>query len=250
MKVRTLIVDDESLARERLAQLLSKEPEIEIVGECGDGASAVAAINEKKPDLAFLDIQMPEMDGFAVLDAIEVEPMPIVVFVTAFDKYALKAFEVQALDYLLKPFDKERFASALSRALDHVKLRANPPEPSGDLTEPVAPAKPVDRLSIKADGRIVLVKTADISWIQAAHNYVEVHEGAKTHLLRGTISAIETRLDPEKFVRISRSLIVNVDYVKELEPQFYGEYIVTLRDGARLTLSRRYRNKLPQLGVS
>ena len=250
MKVRTLIVDDEALARERLLQLLGKEPQIEIVGECADGSEAVAAIEGKKPDLVFLDIQMPEMDGFAVLDAIDAEPMPVIVFVTAFDKYALKAFEVQALDYLLKPFDKERFASTLNRALEQVKLRANPTEPSADLADPAPAAKPVDRLSIKTDGRILLVKTADISWIQAAHNYVEIHEGQKTHLLRGTISAIETRLEPEKFVRISRSLIVNVDYIKELEPQFYGEYIVTLRDGARLTLSRRYRTKLPQLGVS
>ena len=252
MKARTLIVDDEQLARERLRQLLSKQPEIELIGECADGREAIAAIQKQSPDLIFLDIQMPELDGFAVLEAINAEPMPVIVFVTAHDKFALRAFEVHAVDYLLKPFDRERFESALRRALEQVKHRADPARSEAQaavLTEMQAPAKPLERLAIKSGGRIVVVKAADIAWIQSAHNYVEIHEDKQSHLLRETISAIETRLAPDKFVRISRSVIVNVDRVKELEPLFHGEYTVTLQNGQRLTLSRRYRNKLPQLGL-
>jgi two-component system, LytTR family, response regulator len=255
MKVRTLIADDEELGRERLVRLLTAQPEIELVAQCGDGAQAVGAIQEHKPDLIFLDIQMPELDGFAVLDAINVDPMPVIVFVTAHDKFALKAFEVHAVDYLLKPFDRERFQSALNRALEQVKHRERGnTEQSEAQTAALAealspPSKPIERLAIKSDGKITLVKTSEISWLQAAHNYVEIHEDKKTHLLRGTITAIETRLPAEKFVRISRSVIVNVDRVKELQPQFYGDYTVTLHDGTKLTLSRRYRSKLPQLGV-
>jgi two-component system LytT family response regulator len=253
MKVRTLIADDEELGRARVRQLLSKHPEIEIVAECADGREAVAAIQEKKPDLIFLDIQMPELDGFATLEAINIDPMPVIVFVTAHEKFALKAFDVHAVDYLLKPFDRERFESALERALKQVKHRESPEQAEAQtaaLTDALSPpSKPLERIAVKSDGRILLVKTADISWIEAAHNYVELHEDKKTHMLRGTITAIETRLPAEKFVRISRSVIVNVESVKELQPQFYGEYTVTLHDGTRLTLSRRYRNKLPQLGV-
>jgi two-component system LytT family response regulator len=251
MKARTLIVDDEELARERLRQLLAAQPEIEIVGECADGHAAVAAIKTQLPDLVFLDIQMPELDGFAVLEATNVEPMPVIVFVTAYDKFALRAFEVHAVDYLLKPFDRERFESALRRALEQVKHRDGAPRAEAQaavLTEMQAPAKPLERVAIKSGGRIVVVKTADIAWIQSAHNYVEIHEDKQSHLLRENISSIETRLSPDKFVRISRSVIVNVDRVKELEPLFGGEYTVTLQNGQRLTLSRRYRHKLPQLG--
>jgi two-component system LytT family response regulator len=253
MKARTIIVDDEQLARERLRQLLANRPEIELVGECSDGREAVAAIKKESPDLIFLDVQMPELDGFAVLEATDVEPMPVIVFVTAHDKFALRAFEVQAVDYLLKPFDRERFESALRRALERVKHRSGPERSeaqAGTLTEMQPPAKPLERLAIKADGRIIVVKTADIAWIQSAHNYVEIHQDNKqAHLLRENIGAIEARLPADKFVRISRSVIINVDRVKELEPLFYGEYTVTLQNGQHLTLSRRYRHKLPQLGV-
>ncbi len=254
MKVRTLIVDDEQLARERLRQLLTNRPDIELVGACADGREAVVAINKESPDLIFLDVQMPELDGFAVLEATDLEPMPVVVFVTAHDKFALRAFEVQAVDYLLKPFDRERFESALQRALDRVKQRkevARSDAPAAVLAEPAAPSKPLERLAIKSDGRIIVVKTADIAWIQSAHNYVEIHQdNQQAHLLRENIGALETRLPADKFVRISRSVIINVDRVKELEPLFYGEYSVTLQNGQRLTLSRRYRHKLPMLGVS
>jgi two-component system LytT family response regulator len=252
MKVRTLIADDELLARERLRQLLADQPEIDLVGECADGRETVAEIRKKTPDLIFLDIQMPELDGFAVLDAINLEPMPIIVFVTAHDKFALRAFEVHAVDYLLKPFDRERFQSALQRALEQVKHRADPARAQAQaaaLTEMPSPAKPADRLAIKSGGRITILKTADIAWIEAAHNYVEIHEDKRSHLLRETMGGIEQKLCPEKFVRISRSVIVNVDRVKELQPTFYGEYKVTLHNGTQLTLSRRYRSKLPLLGV-
>ncbi len=252
MKARTLIVDDEQLARERLRQLLADQPEIELVGECADGLEAVAAIKEQSPDLVFLDIQMPELDGFAVLEAINVEPMPVIVFVTAHDKFALRAFEVHAVDYLLKPFDRERFESALRRALDQVRHREDPARAQAQaalLTEIQAPTKPIERLAIKSGGRIVVVKTADIAWIESAHNYVEIHDDKQAHLLRESIGSIETRLPSDKFVRISRSVIVNVDRVKELEPLFGGEYTVTLQNGQRVTLSRRYRHKLPQLGL-
>lgn len=252
MKVRTLIADDELLARERLRQLLGGQPEIELVGECVDGREAVAAIQEKSPDLIFLDIQMPELDGFAVLEAIKTEPMPVIVFVTAHDKFALRAFDVHAVDYLLKPFDRERFESALRRALEQVKNRGNAAQAQAQaalLAEVQSPTKPMERLAIKSDGRITILKIADIAWIEAAHNYVEIHDDKKSHLLRETIGGIEQKLPPEKFVRISRSAIVNVDRVKELQPLFHGEYKVTLHNGKQLTLSRRYRRKLPQLGV-
>ena len=252
MKTRTLIADDEPLARERLRQLLTEQPEIELIGECADGREAVTAIQKNSPDLIFLDIQMPELNGFEVLEAINADPMPVIVFVTAHDKFALKAFEVHAVDYLLKPFDRERFGSALRRALQQVKYREDPTRAEAQaavLTEMQSPAKPMDRLAVKSGGRIRILRTADIVWVEAAHNYVEIHEDKQSHLLRDTMSSIEQKLPADKFVRISRSVIVNVEKVKELEPLFYGEYTITLQNGKRLTLSRRYRNKLPRLGV-
>jgi two-component system LytT family response regulator len=252
MTIRTLIVDDESLARDRLRDLLREEPEIQIVGECADGREAVTAIRQESPDLIFLDIQMPELDGFGVLDAIGAEPAPLIVFVTAFDQFALRAFEVHAVDYLLKPFDRERFRTALRHALAQLKQReghVRETHQSALLAELKSAGKPSERLAVKSSGRVVFVRIKDIDWIEAAHNYVELHAGKECHLLRETLNAIEGRLAPETFVRISRSVIVNVERIKELQPLFYGEYAVTLQNGARLTLSRRYRNKLPQLGL-
>jgi two-component system LytT family response regulator len=253
MKVRTLIVDDEVLARERLHQLLASEPEIELLGECADGNSAVAAIEKQSPDLIFLDVQMPELDGFGVLQAIEIEPPPVIVFVTAHDKFALRAFEVHAVDYLLKPFDRERFKKALDRALDRIRHRetsaTTQQAQAAVLTELKPPSKPLERLAVKTGGRVIFVKVSDVDYIEAAHNYVELHVEKQSHLLRETLNAIEARLPAEKFVRISRSVIVNIERVKELQPLFYGEYAVTLHNGVRLTLSRRYRDKLQQLGL-
>ena len=252
MKIRTLIVDDESLARDRLRQLLEHEPEIEIIGECADGCAAVAAIRRDSPDLVFLDIQMPELDGFGVLASIPADQVPAVVFVTAHDKFALRAFEVHAVDYLLKPFDRERFQLALQRALGQVRNResnALTTQLSALLAEWKGGAKSIERLAVKSAGRVVFVKTDEIDWIEAAHNYVELHVGKEVHLVRQTFEAIEARLSPAKFVRISRSVIVNTERIKELQPLFHGEYAVLLQDGTQLTLSRRYRDKLPQLGL-
>src|SRR5581483_8590582 len=226
MKIRTLIVDDEQLARERLRQLLQSEPEIQIVGECADGTQAVAAIHQESPEIIFLDVQMPELDGFGVLQALDLEPPPVVIFVTAHDKFALRAFEVHAVDYLLKPFDRERFKKALARALDRVKHRESAASQgqAAILAELKPAAKPVERLAVKTGGRVIFVKVADIDYIEAAHNYVELHVEKQSHLLRETLNAIEARLPADKFVRISRSVIVNIERVKELQPLFYGEY--------------------------
>jgi two-component system LytT family response regulator len=252
MKTRTLIVDDELLARERLRQLLENEPDIELVGECTNGAEAVAAIEKKAPDLIFLDIQMPEMDGFGVLEAMNTETTPVIVFVTAHDKFALRAFEVHAVDYLLKPFDRERFKKALERALERVRNREGTDQKAAQtavLAELKTPARPLERLAVKTAGKVIFVKLDEIDYIEAAHNYVELHVQKQSHLLRETLNSIEARLPAEKFVRISRSVMVNIERVKELQPLFYGEYTVTLQNGVRLTLSRRYRDKLQRLGI-
>jgi two-component system LytT family response regulator len=252
MKIRALIVDDELLARERLRQLLQDEPEIELLGECADGNEAVEAIQKHSPDLIFLDVQMPELDGFGVLQAMTRTPAPVVVFVTAHDKFALRAFEVHAADYLLKPFDRERFKKALNRALERVKHREGVQQDAqaAVLAELKPPSRPLERLAVKTSGRVIFVKLEDIDYIESAHNYVELHVDKQSHLLRETLNSIEARLPAEKFVRISRSTIVNIEKIKELQPLFYGEYAVTLHNGTRLTLSRRYRDKLERLGVN
>lgn len=252
MKTRVLIVDDEPLGRERVRKLLQDEREVEVIGECPDGASAVEAIRTESPDIVFLDVQMPELDGFEVIKAISGEKMPAVIFVTAHDQFALKAFEVHAVDYLLKPFDRDRFKTALRRAMDQVHRRQ-----AGDLSQklsalladvrPEPKLKHLERLAIKSSGRVIFVKVEDIDWIEAADNYVSLHVGGEEHLHRETMASIETQLAPGKFMRISRSTIVNVDRIKELQPLFHGEYTVILRSGARLTLSRSYREKLDQL---
>lgn len=252
MKIRTLIVDDELLARERVRQLLLNEPEIDMICECSNGREAVAAIRKEQPDLIFLDVQMPELDGFGVLQAIRTGPMPVIVFVTAHDKFALRAFEVHAVDYLLKPFDRSRFQAALHRALQQVKhLQGGALDQrlSNLLAELKSPPKSLERLAVKSNGRVVLVKIDDIDWIEAADNYVDLHVGKQSHLLREKLSVLETRLRPEKFVRISRSTIVNVERLKELQPLFRGAYAVILQDGTRLTLSSSYRDKLQQFGL-
>jgi two-component system, LytTR family, response regulator len=247
MKIRTLIVDDEALARHRLRQLLQDEPEIEIIGECADGREAVATIQKTPPDLLFLDVQMPELDGFGVVEALGTGPMPVVVFVTAYDQFAVRAFEVHAVDYLLKPFDRERFQKALSRAVEQVRnhdAHALQRRQSALLTDWQS-----SRLAVKSGGHVVWVRLEEIDWIRSADNYAELHVGARSHMLRETLGALEARLAPEKFVRISRSVIVNVQRIKELYRLFYGGCELVLHDGTRLTLSRRYRDKLQQLGV-
>ncbi len=250
MKIRTLIVDDEQLARERLRKLLENEAAVEVIGECTDGREAVTVIQEKSPDLVFLDVQMPELDGFGVLAAVAGPRLPAVIFVTAHDKFALRAFEVHAVDYLLKPFDRERFQVALHRALDKIKqhtTRELDQRLIALLADVKSEPKHSERIAVKMSGRVLVVKTDDIDWIEASDNYVSLHVGAETHLHRETMSALEEQLAPQKFVRISRSSIVNIDRIKELQPLFHGEYSVLLRNGTRLTLSRSYREKLDQL---
>jgi two-component system LytT family response regulator len=249
-KIRTLIVDDEPLARERIRQLLHKEPDIEILGECADGREATATIGQLKPDLVFLDVQMPELDGFGVLEQLDRRAMPTIIFVTAYDRFALRAFEVHALDYLLKPFDSGRFKQALERARERVRR-----EPAEDLSrrvsELLADLKPgpkqQNRLAVKSGGKVVFLKTDEIDWVEAADNYVSLHVGSESHLHRETMAALEASLPADKFMRISRSTIVNIERIKELQPMFHGEYTVILRNGTRLTLSRGYREKLDQL---
>jgi two-component system LytT family response regulator len=248
--LRALIVDDEPLARERVRTLLAAEPDVVVAGECGSGGEAVAAILMDRPDLVFLDVQMPELDGFGVLERVREAgaELPAVVFVTAYDAHALRAFEVHALDYLLKPFDRERFTRALARAREALARR----EADG-LDERLATllaarsARPyATRLAVKSGGRVRLVKAEEVDWIEAASNYVRLHVGGERHLLRETMAALEARLDPERFVRIHRSTIVNLDRVRELEPYFHGDYVVKLHDGRRLTLSRTYRERLEE----
>jgi two-component system LytT family response regulator len=245
--IRTLIVDDEPLARQRLRKLLEAESDVEVIAECEDGESAIAAVAEHHPDLLFLDVQMPILDGFGVLEAVSTDQMPVVIFVTAYDHYALRAFEVHALDYLLKPFDRERFDKALRRARSYLG-RENSEEVSLQLRALLEDVRPerkyLERLVIKSASRVFFLRVEEIDWIEAAGNYLKLHVGDETHLLRETMNSLEARLDPERFLRIHRSTIVNIERVQELQPWFHGDYLVILRDATQLTLSRSYRQKL------
>jgi two-component system, LytTR family, response regulator len=242
-KIRTLVVDDEPVARARVLSLLRDEADIEVVGECSTGPQAVSVIEATAPDLVFLDVQMPQMDGFALARTLG-DDMPAVVFVTAYDEYALAAFEIHALDYLLKPFSAERFRSALGHAREQVSQRRKGSESSKTATLPDRRGTRPNRLMIKSGGRIHFVRMADIDWCEAQGNYVRVHVGAQEHLVRDTMSHLESELDPQQFVRIHRSTIVNVDRIQEMQSSFNGEYVVLLRTGTRLTLSRGYREIL------
>jgi len=239
-----LIVDDEPIARRGVRLQLKGEPEFEIIGECANGMEAVAAIQAKAPDLVFLDVQMPEMDGFEVIEAIGVERMPRVIFVTAYDQYTLRAFEVHALDYLLKPFDRERFLKALNYARSSLDRGEFNRQLIRLLDDRLAARKPLERLVIKSGGRIYFLNVEEVDWIEAADNYVELHVGRESHLLRETISGLAARLDPARFLRIRHSTIVNLERVKELRPLFRCEYMIILQDGTELTSSRRYRKSL------
>jgi two-component system LytT family response regulator len=246
-KTRAVIADDEPLARQRLRMLLAEEPWIDLVAECVDAPTAIAAIEKFRPSLVFLDVQMPGGSGFDVIETIGAERMPFVIFVTAFDRYALRAFDVHALDYLLKPFDRERFREALARARERIDRRTE-----GDLEQRLLALvndlkpgpQPLERFVVKSAGRVFFVRAGDIEWIEAAGNYVKLHVGPETHLFRETMNALEAKLDPALFFRIHRSHIVNLERVRELQPWFNGEYVVFLTSGARLTLSRGYREKL------
>lgn len=250
MRIRTLIVDDEPLARERLHKLLEAEGDFDILEECGDGQQAVAMIEEHRPDVVFLDIQMPEQDGFGVLEEVTLPELPVVVFVTAYSQHAIRAFEVHALDYLLKPFTKSRLKETLTRVREHLTQRHTGElnrQLQAVLEEMRGSARGSDRLAVKTSGKVVFVKLADLDWIEAADNYVNLHVGKASHLLRETMTSIEKRLDSNQFMRISRSAIVNVDRIKEMQPMFHGDYAVILHDGTRLSLSRGHRDKLQKL---
>lgn len=255
-KIRALIVDDEPLAREGIRMRLQKEPDMKVIGECGNGREAVAVILSDLPDLVFLDIQMPGLDGFGVIEAVGARKMPHVIFVTAYDEHALRAFEVSALDYLLKPVDGERFFDALERARNRIRgenLEAISEQLRKMMAALKADGKYLERLSIKSGksgrsgGRIIFLGVDEIDWIEAADNYVQIHAGRESHLLHATMNSLENKLDPRKFLRIHRSAIVNIERIKELHPMFHGEYQVILKDGAQLTSGRGYRENLQKL---
>jgi len=248
--VRTLIVDDEPLARERLRTLLADETDVEIVGECGDGCQAVVAIEELKPDLVFLDVQVPNLDGFGILESIGADRIPAIIFVTAYDHYALRAFDVRAVDYVLKPFGRERLERALAHARTQIQ-RGRSNDVSGQLVallEEIRPQKTyLKRIMIKSGGRLFFLRTMDVEWVEAAGNYVRLHVGSESHLLRETMNGLEAKLDPDRFLRIHRSTIVNIERIKELQPWFHGDYVVILKDDRQLTMSASYREKLDEL---
>lgn len=250
MPLTTLIVDDEPLAREGLRVLLSRDPEVSAIREARDGREAVAAIRESHPDLVFLDVQMPEVDGFAVVRKIGPEHMPEVVFVTAHDQYAIQAFEINALDYLLKPVIEERFAKALERAKSRIRSNAaadSSRQIIGLLETIASPRTYPKRFAVRSTGKTVLVDVEDVDWMEAAENYVELHAGQLSHLLHVTMDTLEKSLNPEIFLRIHRSIIVNVGRIKDLRPSAHGEYVITLRDGARLQSGRIYSDRLRAL---
>lgn len=246
-KIRTVIVDDEPNARKMIRTLLSKEKDFEVVAECKDGEKAIKAIETLRPDLVFLDVQMPGADGFDVLLSLNLEKLPVVVFVTAYDKYAVRAFKVHALDYLLKPFDDERFSDALDRVREEMK-KNRVDDMHQRLKALISTVKSdriaSDRLLIKSAGRITFLPQDKIDWIEAAGNYLQIHVGKETHLVRGSVTSMEEKLLQDRFVRIHRSTIVNFDRVKEMTPSHRGEFEVVLVSGERLALSRRYREKV------
>lgn len=249
-KITTLIVDDEPLARERIRTLLEGEEEFEVVGECGDGADAIDAVQRLRPDLVFLDIQMPEIDGFDMLAALQGDEQPVVIFVTAFDQYAVRAFKVHALDYLLKPLDRERFAETLDRIRDQISgggardAQQRIARLLGDLQ---SQGRGWGYLPVRTDERIHLVPLAEVDWIEAAGNYVRIHSGSQCHLLRETMKELERKLMQGAFVRIHRSIIVNAQSIREVKTAFKRDYTVVLKSGDELKMSRNYRAALDEL---
>ncbi len=245
--IRVVIIDDEPLGRTVIREMLRRDQGFAVVGECANGHEAITLITDERPDLIFLDVQMPEIDGFEVLAALDSDQLPLVIFVTAYDQYAVSAFEVHAVDYLLKPFDRERFGKALQRAKTHLQ-REQPSDVSQRilalLEEQRSKPKFLERLVIKTNGRIFFLKTEEIDWVSAEGNYVNLHVKKDSYLLRETISGLETQLDPQRFARVHRSQIVNLDRIRELRHWSHGEYQIILHNGEELMLSRSYREKL------
>lgn len=246
--IRTVIVDDEPLGRTVIREMLRGDADIEIIGECANGHEAVELISRTRPELLFLDVQMPEVDGLEVLNALD--ELPLVIFVTAYDQYAVRAFDVHAVDYLLKPFDRDRFGKAVQRAKAQLKQTHNDAINERILAlleEQKAKTRYLERLVVKANGRVFFLKTSEVDWIEAEGNYVCLHVRKESYLLRETLSSLEAQLDPQKFPRIHRSQIVNIERIRELQPWSHGEYHVILHDGTQLTLSRSYRERLHEL---
>jgi Response regulator of the LytR/AlgR family len=254
-RITTIIVDDEPAARRGVRLLLERDPALEIVGEAAGGVEAAEMMLQLKPALAFLDVQMPGCDGFEALARVGPEQAPVVVFVTAYDHHALRAFEVSAVDYLLKPYDDTRFEAALKRAKDAVRQRQGQQVDARlhqllDYLQAGATPVPVagsDRILVKSSGEIFFLKAEEIDWIEAEGDYMKFHVGGKTHLMRETMARLEARLDPKRFIRIHRSTIVNVDRMRKLSPSFAGEYAVILQDGTKLKLSRGYHERIAAL---
>jgi two-component system LytT family response regulator len=263
MKMRTLIVDDEAVARRRIARLLAERDDVEILGECHGGRPAVQEIARLRPDLVFLDVQMPDMDGFDVLKHLDQDTLPAVIFVTAYDKYALRAFDAAAVDYLLKPFEPDRFSEAVDRAvrwksasrvgetderltrLLHQVIRREQDASVDFPSEPALPAArgPLDRFMVKHRGRTEFIRVCDVDWIESDGNYIQLHVGQTKHLVRSTITSCADRLNPRQFVRVHRRYIVNTDRIKEIQPWFGGDYVIVLTTGQKVRLSRNYREQ-------
>ena len=248
MSIRTVIVDDEPWARSKVAALLGKETDFEIVSECANVEQAVESISTDKPDLVFLDVQLRDRTGFEVIDAIGAESMPIVIFATAYDTYTLQAFDVHALDYLLKPFDEARLQLSLNRVRKRLQTADNDHVALRDLLSAVRNERRyLQRLAVTQRDRLVFVRTADVDWLEASGNYVTVHVGSNSYLVRETLNAMESRLDPQHFMRLHRSTIVNIDRVRQLSPWVRGEQAAVLTDGTQLTVGRAYRGRLAAL---
>ncbi|MBM3768841.1 MAG: response regulator transcription factor [Acidobacteria bacterium] len=246
--IRTVIIDDERLARQRIRRMLSNTTDFEVMAEFENSQHGLEYLEDTGADLLFLDVQMPGLDGFALLEALDPARMPVVIFVTAYDEYALRAFEYHAFDYLLKPFDQTRFEKALERARKQFSSQGSNNEKLLNLLNEIRQRNQEPaRFAIKTPGRVFFVRQEDIDWIEAADNYVNLHVGVDTHLIRETMNSLEGRLDSRKFLRIHRSTIVNAERIKELRPWFHGEYVVLLKDGTELTLSRTYREKILSL---
>lgn len=243
--VRVLIVDDEPLARSHLRALLAHRDDVVVVGECGDGRSAVEAIRAMTPDLVLLDIQMPELDGLEVVAEVGAALMPAVIFVTAYDEHALAAFELHALDYLLKPVNRARFASALDRVVSLIRTEGRDVarRPVAEMAQAMQ-AGPLERLAVKTGGRVLFLRVRDIDWIEAADDQVRIHIGRETHLHRTTLTSLVQRLSATRFLRIHRSLLVNIDRIRELQPWFQGDWVVILTDGTKLHTGKSYRSKV------
>ena len=247
MTIRAAIVDDEPLARRRIRNLLIEARDVEVIAECANGKEAIGSLEESPPDLLFLDVQMPEIDGFDVLQAIGVDHVPVVIFVTAYDRFALRAFEAHALDYLLKPFDDERFETALQRARERIREQQG-----GDLDRRLQALLEtarrdhdyLRRLVVPTGHRSVFIRTEQVDWIEAERNYIRLHVGGRAYLMRENLSRIASALDPTTFCRIHRSTIVNIDRIQAVESLFRGEYLVVLHDGTKLTSGRSYRGNL------